>query len=132
MLENKNNNSQNKKCETNEYQHLDDVINDACLLSNLRKPPDKQTKKDDEGRTIKKAKQKHLSPILFVRFKYLQGKKKNRKKIKLIKNQINKSLSWFWGKRINYSLNSGQKATALTIEWIKKMVDCCGHARHKR
>ncbi len=54
MLENKKNNSQNKKCETNEYQHLDDVINDACLLSNLRKPPGKQTKKDDKGRNIKK------------------------------------------------------------------------------
>ncbi len=84
MLENENENRQNKKCETNEYQHLDDVINDACLLSNLRKPTDTQTKKDDQGRTLKKSKQKHLSPILFVKFKYLQGKKKNREKTKLI------------------------------------------------
>jgi hypothetical protein len=59
-------NSKNKKCETKEYQHSDGVIKEACLLSDLRKPPNTQTKQDDHGSTMKKSKQKHLSPILFI------------------------------------------------------------------
>lgn len=35
--------------------------------------------------TFQESKMKHLSPILFVKIKYLKGKKKNRRKTKMVK-----------------------------------------------
>ena len=76
-----------------DYTHLDDVINDALLLSDLRKPSNKQTKTDEHGQTIKKVKHRHLSPILFVSLQRLTGKKRNRFKTKLVKALVDTGAS---------------------------------------
>ncbi len=93
MLENNNKNSRDKKCGTKEYHSLDDVINDALLLSDLRKPSQINTKKDKEGQSTKKSKMKNLSPILFVKIQIPKGKKKNRTKIRLIKALVDTGAS---------------------------------------
>jgi hypothetical protein len=66
------------------HTSLDDVINDALLLSDLRKPPTINTKADKEGRAVKKTKIKNLSPVLFTQIKTPSGKKKKRMKTKLL------------------------------------------------
>jgi hypothetical protein len=63
-------------------------MNDACLLSDLQKPPKNITKTDKEGRTIKKSKMKNLGPILFVKTQIPKGKKRNGTKARLIKTLI--------------------------------------------
>jgi hypothetical protein len=74
MLENKNSNkkySTNKKCKKKpHYNHIDEAINDAYLLSDLRKPTQIETKTDEDGQTLKKSKIKNLSPILFVKIQH--------------------------------------------------------------
>ena len=78
MLENKKQNknkSENKCKKEHYYSHIDDIINDAFLLSDLRKPNEFITKTDADGQTQKKSKFKNLSPILFVRIKRATGKK---------------------------------------------------------
>ena len=84
MLEKKNKHKSKNSHTSNvkhDYSTLDDVINDALLLSDLRKPPEKQSKTDDNGQTLKKVKHKNLSPILFISLQRLTGKKKNRSKL---------------------------------------------------
>ena len=76
-----------------DYTKLDDVINDALLLSDLRKPTDKPTQTDHNGQTSKKVKHKHLSPILFISLQRLTGKKKNRTKTKLVKALVDTGAS---------------------------------------
>jgi predicted aspartyl protease len=93
VLENNNKNSRDKKCGTKEYHSLDDVINDALLLSDLRKPSQINTKKDKEGQSTKKSKMKNLSPILCVKIQIPKGKKKNRTKIRLIKALVDTGAS---------------------------------------
>jgi type I site-specific restriction endonuclease len=77
MLENNNKKYKHtKKCANKpHYYHIDDAINDAYLLSDLRKPTHINTKTDKDGQTLKKSKQKKLSPILFVKIQYSTGKK---------------------------------------------------------
>lgn len=85
MLENNKKNSKDKKCEKPHYNHIDDAINDAYLLSDLRKPNQFITKTDEDGQTQKKSKVKNLSPILFVKIQYKTGKKNRSSKTKLVK-----------------------------------------------
>jgi hypothetical protein len=72
-------NSKDKKCENKpHYKHIDDAINDAYLLSALRKPAQMITTTDEDGQTQKKSKYKKLSPILFVKIECATGKKSRR------------------------------------------------------
>ena len=73
-------NSKHKKCETSDYKHIDDAINDAYLLSDLRKPAQIITKTDEDGQIQKKSLYKKLSPILFVKLQIETGKKKRQPK----------------------------------------------------
>jgi predicted aspartyl protease len=95
LLENKhsNKNSKDKNYGTKKYQSLDDVINDACLLSDLRKPPKNNTRTDKDGQTTKKQKMAHLSPILFVKVQIPSGKKKRDEKTRLIKALVDSGAS---------------------------------------
>ena len=76
-----------KKCENkrSNYTHRDEAINDAHLLSDLRKPTEINRKTDIDGKTLKKSKLKKLSPILFVRITYVTGKKNRQTKTKMVK-----------------------------------------------
>jgi hypothetical protein len=53
---NKNKTAQ-KKCETSSphCEHIDEAINDAVLLSNLREPAQTNTKTDKDSQTLKKS-----------------------------------------------------------------------------
>jgi hypothetical protein len=95
MLENKTiKNSKNKKCAKKpHYNHIDEAINDAYLLSDLRKPNQTETKTDKDGQTLKKSKLKNLSPILFVRIQYSTGKKNRQSKSKLVKSLVDTGAS---------------------------------------
>ncbi len=96
MLENTKENKQlkyDKKCESKDYHNLDDVINDACLLSDLRKPTESKTTTDEDGRTTKKTKLKKLSPILFMKIELPSGKKKNRTRTRLLKALVDTGAS---------------------------------------
>ena len=97
MLENRNSNHKNyskhKKCNECDYNHIDDVINDAYLLSDLRKPIKSNTKTDDDGQTLKKSKHKNVSPILFVSVPRRTGKKKTKIKNKILKALVDTGAS---------------------------------------
>jgi hypothetical protein len=87
-------NSKDKKCENKpHYEHTDDAINDAYLLSDLRKPAQMITKTDEEGQTQKKTKYKKLSPILFVKIEYTTGKKNRKTKTKIVKALVDTGAS---------------------------------------
>jgi hypothetical protein len=90
MLENRSKkHSKPKKCKIPpDYNHIDDAINDAFLLSDLRKPLKTNTKADNDGQTLKKSKLRNISPILFVSVQRLKGKKK-----KTIRKNNDQSLS---------------------------------------
>jgi hypothetical protein len=92
LLEKKKQNKHNrkdKKCETKpHYKHIDDAINDAYLLSDLRKPAQMITKTDEDGQTQKKSKCKKLSPILFVKIEHKTGKKNRKTKTKIVKKAL--------------------------------------------
>ena len=75
------------------YNHIDDAINDAYLLSDLRKPSQIITKTDEDGQTQKKSKYKNLSPILFVKIQHSTGKKNRQTKHKLVKALIDTGAS---------------------------------------
>jgi hypothetical protein len=64
---------------------MDDTINDACLLSDRRKPAQMITKTDKDGQTQKKSKCKKLSPILFVKIEHMTGEKIRKTKTKIVK-----------------------------------------------
>ena len=93
MLEYNNYEIKYKNSKQTSYTNIDDVINNAHLLSDLQKPQHSNTKVDHEGQTLKKAKYKHLSPILFVSMQRLMGKKKNRLKTKLVKALVDTGAS---------------------------------------
>jgi predicted aspartyl protease len=84
---------QDKQCTNTDYKHIDEVINDACLLSDLRKPNKISTKIDHDGQTIKKSKTKNLSPILFVKIIRPTGKKDRQLKTKLFKALVDTGAS---------------------------------------
>jgi transposase InsO family protein len=87
-------NSKDKKCENKpHYKHIDDAINDAYLLSDLRKPAQMITKTDEDGQTQKKSKYKKLSPILFVKIEYTTGKKNRKTKTKIVKALVDTGAS---------------------------------------
>jgi hypothetical protein len=91
----KNKIAQQKKCETNSphYKHIDEAINDALLLSDLRKPAQTNTKTDEEGQTLKKSKLNSLSPILFVKIQYKTGKKNRQTNYKIVKSLVDSGAS---------------------------------------
>jgi hypothetical protein len=94
MLENnKTKNKKTKKCENTCYDHIDDAINESYLLSDLRKPNQTKTKTDKEGLTLKKSKQKKLSPILFVKMQFSNGKKNRQTKSKFVKALVDSGTS---------------------------------------
>ncbi len=96
MLENRKQTKQlkhDRKCDNKEYHNLDDVINDACLLSDLRKPSESKTTTDEDGRTTKKTKLNKLSPILFMKIELPSGKKKNRTKTRILKALVDTGAS---------------------------------------
>jgi hypothetical protein len=79
LLENKTPNerhSQNKKCETSDYDRTDDPTNKACLSLDLDKSAQKITKTDERGQTQKKSVHKNLSLTLFLKTQLSTGKKK--------------------------------------------------------
>ena len=86
-------NSENYKSTKRTYNHIDDVINDAYLLSDLRKPLLNKTRTDKDGQATKKSKIKNLSPILFVSIKRTTGKKKRQTKTKLVKALVDTGAS---------------------------------------
>jgi hypothetical protein len=73
--------------------HTDDALNDAYLLSDLRKPTQIKTSKDQDGQTPKKSKIKNLSPILFVKKQCSTGKKNRQTKSKLVKALVDSGAS---------------------------------------
>jgi predicted aspartyl protease len=88
------NSKTNKKCDTKpHYKHIDEAINDAYLLSDLRKPTQIYTKTDEDGQTLKKSKHKKLSPILFVKIQHSTGKKNRQTKNKLVKALVDTGAS---------------------------------------
>jgi hypothetical protein len=97
LLEKKKQNKHNgkdKKCENKPHcKHTDDAINDACLLSDLRKPAQMITKTDEDGQTQKKSKCKKLSPILFVKIECTTGKKNRKTKTKIGKALVDTGAS---------------------------------------
>jgi hypothetical protein len=97
LLEKKKENKDNgkdKKCENKpHYNHIDDAINDAYLLSDLRKPAQMITKTDKDGKTQKKSKYKKLSPILFVKIEHTTGKKNRKTKTKIVKALVDTGAS---------------------------------------
>ena len=77
MLENKKLTKQfskKKKSVRTNYNNIDDALNEAHLLSNLRKPLKTNTKTDSEGQPLKKSKHTTVSPILFLRVPIKNGK----------------------------------------------------------
>jgi hypothetical protein len=84
-----------KECETNSphYKHIDEAINDALLLSDLRKPAQTNTKTDEEGQTLKKSKLNNLSPILFVQTQHKTGKKNRQTNYKIVKSLVDSGAS---------------------------------------
>jgi hypothetical protein len=94
MLENnKTKNKKTKKCENTRYDHIDDAINESYLLSDLRKPNQTKTKTDKDGQTLKKSKQKKLSPILFVKMQFSNGKKSRQTNSKFVKALVDSGAS---------------------------------------
>ena len=95
MLENRNKKySKSKKCKKqSDYKHIDDAINDAFLLSDLRKPIQSNTKTDHDGQTLKNLKLRNISPILFVRVQRQTGKKKNTTKSSMVKALVDTGAS---------------------------------------
>jgi hypothetical protein len=86
--------SKNKKCEKKpHYKHIDDAINDAYLLSDLRKPAQIITKTDEDGQTQKKWKYKKLSLILFLKIECATGKKNRKTKTKIVKALVDTGAS---------------------------------------
>ena len=75
------------------YSHIDDAINDAYLLSDLRKPSQIITKTDEDSQAQRKSKYKKLSPILFVRIQHSTGKKNRQTKSKLVKALVDTGAS---------------------------------------
>ena len=75
------------------YSHIDDAINDAYLLSDLRKPSQITTQTDEDGQTQKKSRYKKLSPILFVKIQHSTGKKNRQSKNKLVKALVDTGAS---------------------------------------
>jgi hypothetical protein len=79
-------NGKDKKCKDKPHcEHADDAINEAYLLSDLRKPAQMITKTDEDDQTQKKSKYKKLSPILFVKKEHTTGKKNRKTKTKIVK-----------------------------------------------
>ena len=75
------------------YSHIDDAINDAYLLSDLRKPSQIITQTDEDGQAQKKSRNKKLSPILFVKIQHSTGKKNRQSKNKLVKALVDTGAS---------------------------------------
>jgi transposase InsO family protein len=88
-----NKNSEYKYKKPDHYKHIDDVIDDAHLLSDLRKPNQSTTKTDSDGQILKKSKNKNISPILFVKITKATGKKKRQLKTQLIKALVDTGAS---------------------------------------
>jgi hypothetical protein len=84
-----------KKCETSSphYKHIDEAINDALLLSDLREPAQSNAKIDKDGQTLKKSKLKNLSPILFVKIQHKTGKKNRQTNYKIVKSLVDSGAS---------------------------------------
>jgi hypothetical protein len=92
--EQNNHNSIDKKCENKpHYKHMDDAINDAHLLSDLRQPAQIITKTDEDGQTQKKSECKKLSPILFVKIECTTGKKNSKTKTNIVKALVDTGAS---------------------------------------
>jgi hypothetical protein len=70
------------------YSHIDDAINNAYLLSDLRKPSKIITKTNEDGQAQKKSRYTKLSPILFVQIQHSTGKKNRQTKNKLVKARV--------------------------------------------
>ena len=77
------------------YSHIDDAINDAYLLSDLRnKPSQIITKTNEDGQAQKKSKYNKLSPILFInRIQHSTSKKNRQTKNKLVKALVDTGAS---------------------------------------
>ena len=75
------------------HSHIDHAINDAYLLSDLRKISQIITKTNKGGQTQKKSKYYKLSPILFLRIQHSTGKKNRQTKNKLVKALVNTGAS---------------------------------------
>jgi hypothetical protein len=75
------------------YSRIDDAINDAYLLSDLRKPSQIITKTDEDGQAQKKSRYKKLSPILFVKIQHSAGKKNKQTKNTLVKALVDTGAS---------------------------------------
>jgi predicted aspartyl protease len=75
------------------YSHINDAINNAYLLSDLRKPSQIITKTDKDGQAQMKSIYKKLSPILFVRIQHSTGKNNRQTKNKLVKALIDTGAS---------------------------------------
>jgi hypothetical protein len=96
MLEEKPNNNSTKTRNAKQKplcNHTDDALNDAYLLSDLRKPTQINTSKDQNDQTLKKSKIKNLSPILFVKIQYSTCKKNRQAKSKLVKALVDSGAS---------------------------------------
>jgi hypothetical protein len=94
MLENnKTKNKKTKKCENTRYHHIHDAINESHLLSDLRKPTQTKRKTNKDVQTLKKSKQKKLSPILFVKMQFSTGKKNIQTKFKFVKALVDSGAS---------------------------------------
>jgi hypothetical protein len=87
--------AQQKECESNSphYNHIDEAIDDALLLSDLRKPAQTNTKTDEEGQTLKKSKLNSSSPILFVKIEHKTGKKNRQTNYKIVKSLVDSGAS---------------------------------------
>ena len=76
------------------YSHINDAINNAYLLSDLRKPSQIITKTNEDGQAQKKSKYNKLSPILFInRIQHSTSKKNRQTKNKLVKALVDTGAS---------------------------------------
>jgi hypothetical protein len=84
-----------KECETNSphHKHIDEAIDNALLLSDLREPAQTNAKTDEEGQTLKKSKLNSLSPILFVKIQCKTGKKNRQTNYKIVKSLVDSGAS---------------------------------------
>jgi hypothetical protein len=100
LLENKTPNerhSQNKKCETSDYDHTDDAIDHACLSSDLHKPAQTTTttttKTNKHGQSQKKAKHSFKPDLVCENATFDRQKEKTACETRLVKALVNTGAS---------------------------------------
>ena len=87
---------------------IHDAINDAYLLSDLRKPSQIITKTDEDDQAQNKSNYKKLSPILFIRIQQSTGKKNRQTKNKLASQGSHQ----YWSQWINHFIQGSQRPTS--------------------